>query len=160
MQRTFIWLVGLVLAVTVAACSSGNGSAALSYQPEPGRPVPPAAVHRLTVLAKKLAKDNGGYPVEWARVVVTTRHNPLETRPGGPKQPARYVAYSLTMKGHFICGACSHPEGARVATGTYLTLVMNVDGKGPDDFGLGPYRPAPDPHALGPVTYLKVRPGQ
>jgi hypothetical protein len=54
--------------------------------------------------------------------------------------------------------ACSHPQGARTPTGTYLTLVMNVNGNGPVDFGLGPYRPAADPDALGPVTHLKVDP--
>jgi hypothetical protein len=160
MRRIFLGLAGLIFAVMTAACSSGNGTTALSNLPEPGRPVPAAAVHRFTVLANKLAKDNGGNPVAWATVVITTRRNPLEMRPGGPRQPARYVAYSLVMKGHFVCGACSHPPGARTPTGTYLTLVMNVNGKGPDDFGLGPYRPAADPHALGPVTHLKVGPSQ
>lgn len=159
MRRTFLGLAG-IFAVITAACSSGNGLTALSNRPEPGRPVPAAAVHRLTVLADKLARENGGYPVEWATVIVTTRSNPLETRPGGLRQPARYVAYSLIMKGHFVCGACSHPQGARTPTGTYLTLVMNVNGNGPVDFGLGPYRPAADPRALGPVTHLKVDPRQ
>ena len=156
MRRIFLGLAGLMLAVITAACSSGNASTALSNRPEPGRPVPAAAVHRLTVLAGKLAKENGGYPVEWATVVVTTRRNPLETRPGGPKQPARYVAYSLIMKGHFVCGGCTGPPGAPTPTGTYLTVVMNVNGKGPGDFGISRYRPAADPHALGPITHLKV----
>jgi hypothetical protein len=155
MRRIFLGLAG-IFAVITAACSSDTGATALSNRPEPGRPVPAAAVHRLTVLAGKLAKDNGRYPIAWATVVVTTRSNPLETRPGGPRQPARYVAYSLIMKGHFVCGACSHPQGARTPTGSYLTLVMNVNGNGPVDFGLGPYRPAADPHAPGPVTHLKV----
>ena len=117
--------------------------------------MPAAAVHRLTVLAGKLAMENGGHPVAWATAVVTSRANPLLTRPGGPEQPARYVAYLLTIKGHFVC-ACGGPPGAHDATGTYITLVMNVNGKGPDDFGLSRYAPAPDPHALGPVTHLKV----
>ena len=109
MRRTFLCLTGLILAVMTAACGSGNGTPALSNRPEPGRPVPPAAVHRLTILASKLAQENGGYPVAWATAVVTTRRNPLLARPGGPKQPARYVAYLLTMKGHFVCRSCSHP---------------------------------------------------
>ena len=89
MRRSFLGLTGLMVAVITAACSSGDWATAPSNRPEPGGRYPRQPFTGSPCSHGKLAKENGGYPVAWATVVVTTRSNPLETRPGGPRQPAR-----------------------------------------------------------------------
>jgi hypothetical protein len=163
MRRLPLCLFGLVPVFAAVACGSvSQTTVATSHGPavaEPGRPVPASAVHRLTAIASRAVKLNGGHPVAWATAVVTTHAKALTSATPGDTTPgAKAVVYLVTIKGHFVCGLCSVPSGAHAPTGTYLSIVIDAQSFRGTDSGIGP-RPSPvAPAQLGPVTRLKLRP--
>ena len=157
------WLMWLIPVLTAAACGADGGTTVTaSHRPaaaELGQPLPASAVHRLTAIADRAVTLNGRHPVAWATAVVTshakalTSATPGDTTPGGS-----VIVYLVTMKGHFVCGACSVPPGAHAPAGTYLSLVINAKTFEETDFGIGPKPPPVRAAHFGPVTYLKVHP--
>jgi hypothetical protein len=145
-----------VLWCVVAALLAGCGSARYTDRPVapvPGQPVPASAIPRLTAIADRAVKMNGGDAPEWATTAVVTTHKqaltsatPGDTVPIGEKA----VVYLVTMKGHFV-------------DGQYISLVLNARTFQGMDAGLATKPPPVAPASLGPVTYLKVtahrRPG-
>jgi hypothetical protein len=103
-------------------------------------------------------KANGGHPVAWATAVVTTEAKALTSATPGDTVPGgRATVYLVTIKGHFVCNACSGPSGARAPTGTYMSMTFNTKNFVGIDFGLSPRPPRVSPARLGPVTRLKLR---
>ena len=140
-------LAGLMLAGCGSARWTGKPSA-----PVPGQPVPASAIHRLTAIADRAVRLNGGDAPMWASAVVTTHDKALTSATPGDTVPIgeKTVVYLVTMKGHFV-------------DGQYMSIVLNARTFQTMDFGLGPKPPPVAPASFGPVTYLKVtthrRPG-
>jgi hypothetical protein len=160
MRRAPLWLAGLIPVFVAAGCASANGTPVTSYRPsvaEPGRPVPAAAVHRLTAIANRAVENNGGHPVVWATAVVTTHAKALTSATPGDTAPgARTVVYLVTIKGQFVCNLCSVPPGGHAPTGTYLSLVISARNFAAADSGISPNPPPVSPASFGPVTYLRT----
>jgi hypothetical protein len=146
-------IAGLMLAGCGSARQPGRPSTAM-----PGLPVPTSAVHRLTVIADRTVRVNGGHTPAWVSAVVTTYKKALTSATPGDTVPfgEKTIVYLVTMKGHFIAKEASVPAGAHAPTGIYLSLVVNAKTFQATDFGLGFKPPPVSPASLGPVTYLKV----
>ena len=162
MNRTR-WLIALIPALAAVACGSASGTAVtVSNRPavaKPGAPVPASVVHRLTAIADRVVTVNGGRPVVWATVVVTTHAKALTSAtPGDTSPDAKGFVYLVTIKGHFVCGLCSGPSGSHAPTGTYLSLVIDARTFAGTDSGISAQPPPVTPASFGPVTYLKVHP--
>jgi len=160
-MRRARWLMWLIPALTAAACGSASGATA-SHRPavpEPGKPVPASAVHRLTAIADRAVTLNGAHPVAWATAVVTTHAKALTSATPGDTTPGgKVIVYLVTIKGRFVCGLCSVPAGAHAPTGTYLSLVIDAKTFEGTDSGISPKPPPLLAAHFGPVTYLKVHP--
>jgi hypothetical protein len=168
------WLTGVILVLVVPACGTvaGTGTttghrslAAWSGRlaaAEPGKPVPTAAVSRLTALADQADKENGGHPVAWATAVVTTWAKALASATPGDYIPndAHTVVYLVTMKGAFTDDGFSGPPGSRAPTGDYVSLVIRARTFEATDFGISDRPPPVAPVSLGTVTYLRVETGR
>lgn len=157
------WLTGLIPVLAAVACGSAIGPAVTAiHRPavaEPGQPVPASAVHRLTAIADRAVKLNGGRPVVSATAVVTTHAKALTSATPGDTTPgAKAIVYLVTIKGHFVCGLCSVPPGAHAPTGTYMSLVIDARTFKGSDFSIRPKAPPVPPASFGPVTYLTVHP--
>lgn len=150
-----------VAAVLAGLTLAGCGSARQPDRPStavPGLPVPALAVHRLTVMADRAVKVNGGSTPAWATAVVTTYKKALTSATPGDTVPMgkKTIVYLVTMKGHFIAEQGPVPPGVHAPTGTCMSIVINAKTFQATDFGLGPKPPPVSPASLGPVTYLKV----
>jgi len=153
-----VWLAGMIAVLALSACGSGAASVVRPKVPTPGKPVPAAAISRLTVIAERAIAANGGKSVAWATAVVTTHAKALTSATPGDTEPSggNTIVYLLTIKGHFVCHACSGPPGSKAPTGTYLSMVLVAKTFSGTDFGLSPKAPSVSPSSLGPVTYLHV----
>jgi len=163
MRRVPLCLFGLVPVFAAVACGSVSGTTVTtSDRPavaEPGQPVPASAVHRLTAIASRAVKLNGGHPVAWATAVVTTHAKALTSATPGDTTPgAKTIVYLVTIKGHFVCNLCSVPPGGHAPTGTYLSIVINAKNFEGTDSGISPKPPPVSPARFGPVTHLKLHP--
>jgi len=151
------WLIGVIAVLAAAACGSVSGTRPVVA--EPGQLVPASAVHRLTAIADRAVKVNGGRPVAWATAVVTTQTKAqtlaFHSTPGD--LGAKATVYLVSIKGDFVCGACSGPPGSHAPTGTYMLLIIDAKTFEGNAFGISP-RPPPSPALFGPVTYLTVHP--
>jgi hypothetical protein len=139
--------------VAIALIAGGCGRSTLNGT---GRPVPASAVPRLMAIADRTARINGDPHPVWVTVVLTTHAKALTSATPGDIVPGAdgVPVYLVTMRGHFVCNACSHPPGAKAPRGTYLSLVLIVKTFEGTDFGLSPKPPPVSPASLGPVTYL------
>lgn len=161
MRRAFLCLFGLVPLFATVACGAASGTmVATSHRPAtavPGQPVPASAIHRLTAIASGAARVNGGHPVAWATAVVTTLAKALTSATPGDTTPGgKAIVYLVTIKGHFVCNACSGPPGARAPVGTYISMVIIAKNFRGTAFSLGPKPPAVPPAQFGPVTHLEL----
>ena len=161
MSRVPLCLAGLIPVLAAAACGSVSGTTVTaSHRPavaEPGQPVPASAVHRLTAIASRAVKLNGGQPVAWATAVVTTHARALTSATPGDTTPgAKTIVYLVTIKGHFVCNLCSGPAGAHAPIGTYLSIVIDAKNFEGTDSGISPKPPPVSPARFGPVTDLLV----
>ena len=151
------WLIGLILVLAAAACGSGSGTRPIVAQP--GQRVPASAIHRLTAIADRAVTANGGHPAAWATAVVTTQTKAqtlaFHSTPGD--SGAMAIVYLVSIKGEFVCGACTRPAGGHAATDTYLLLIIDAKTFEGNAFGISP-KPPPSPALFGPVTYLTVHP--
>lgn len=75
-------LAGLML----VGCASSQRAHEPSV-PAPGLPVPASAIHRLTVIADRIVKVNGGAAPTWVSVVVTSRVKALTSATPGDTVP-------------------------------------------------------------------------
>ncbi|HET7016136.1 MAG TPA: hypothetical protein VFI65_19600 [Streptosporangiaceae bacterium] len=126
---------------------------------KPGDPVPGAAVRRLTAIASRAVKLNGGHPVAWATAVVTTHAKALTSAAPGDTTPGgKAIVYLVTIKGHFVCNLCSYPSGAHAPTGTYMSIVIDAKKFEGTDSGISNKPPPVSPATFGPVTHLKLHP--
>jgi hypothetical protein len=128
MRRIPLRLFGLVLLFAVVACGSASGTTVTTgHRPavaEPGQAIPASAVHRLTAIASRAVKANGGHPVAWATAVVTTpARAQTSPAPSGTTPGPKIIVYLVIIKGHFVCDLCSVPSGAN-ATQPKLILVL------------------------------------
>lgn len=142
----------------LALTGCGSSRATEPSRPTPGRPVPPAAIHRLTAIARRAAKQNGDLVPVWVTVVVTTHAKALTSATPGDIVAGQQhtIVYLLTMKGHFVAFLASPPAGAKLPTGNYLSIVVDAKTFRGMDAGLS-YRPPPvSPASLGPVTHLHL----
>jgi hypothetical protein len=150
--------IAAVLAGLMLAACAGPQRPSSSTAPVPGQPVPTSAIPRLTAMAERAVKGNGGRAAEWASAVVTTEEKALTSATPGDFVPGgeHTIVYLVTMKGHFTAYAASIPAGAHVPTGTYMSLVLDAKAFQGLDSGLSSKPPPVVPASLGPVTYLKV----
>ena len=120
-----------------------------------GAPVPASAIPRLASLASRAAAANGDASPQWATAVLTTRAKALTSATPGDTVPGGGVkVYLVTMRGHFTAYGASHPPGAALPTGEYLSLVVDAGTFQTLDFGISPTPPPVSPASLGPVTDL------
>jgi hypothetical protein len=163
MRRFPLCLLGFLPLLVAVACGSASGTTvATSQRPataKPGQLVPASAVPRLTAIASRAVKLNGGHPVAWATAVVTTHAKALTSATPGDTTPGRRViVYLVTIKGHFVCNLCSFPSGAHAPTGTYMSIVLNAKNFKGTDSGISHKPPPVSPAEFGPVTHLKLHP--
>lgn len=144
----------------LGGCSSSQGTSATSAA-TPGQPVPASAIHRLTAIADRIVKFNGGAAPVWVSVAVTTHAKALTSATPGDTTAGNedVVVYLITMKGHFVDDHATGPPGASAPTGSYLSAVLDARTFQSMDFGLSHRRPPVAPSSFGPVTYLKVTSG-
>jgi hypothetical protein len=121
-----------------------------------GRPVPEWAVPRLSAIAKRFAKLNGGHALTRATAVLTTHRKALTSATPGDFVPGSggVPVYLVTMRGHFIAYDVSVPPGASAPTGRYASLVLDARTFDTMDLGIGENPPPVSPQSLGPVTDL------
>ncbi len=143
--------LGIYAAFAGQPARAGDGSA-------PGLAVTAAAAARLSLIASSFARENGDARPAWIDVVTTTRGKALESATPGDTEPSGNgtTVYLITMKGRFTGYDASPPAGARLPTGTYLSLVVNARTFMITDWGLSPHAPSVAPASLGPVRYLKT----
>jgi hypothetical protein len=142
-------LVGAVVALALAVAGCGDPPAGA------GRPVPAAAIARLTAMARSAARINGDPAPAWITAVMTTRAKALTSATPGDYVPdsAHTTVFLVTMRGHFTADAPG-PPGAKAPTGRYVSLVIDARTFQGLDFGISPRAPPVAPASLGPVTYL------
>ncbi len=160
-------LAGFVVMLAAAGCGSGSGTAVVvshnstgGQRPKvavPGRPVPSAAIKRLTALADGALTENGAKSVAWATAVVTTQAKAFSSADMGSSPIGENaVVYLVTIKGHFnAAGAAPGSVGGQPG-GTYMSLVYVAKTFWGTAFGLRHSPPSGSPASLGPVTYLSV----
>jgi hypothetical protein len=158
-RREFV-VASCAAAITAGLMITGCGTTRASEpsRPTPGQPVPPAAIHQLTAIARRAAKENGDLVPVWATVVVATHAKALTSAtPGDTVAGEQHtIVYLLTMKGHFVAYLASPPADAKLPTGKYLSIVVDAKTFQGMDAGLS-YRPPPvSPASLGPVTQLHL----
>jgi hypothetical protein len=143
--------LGIYAAFAGQPAQAGDGSA-------PGLAVTAAAATRLNSIAAGFARENGDARPAWIDAVTTTHGKALESATPGDTEPLgnRTTVYLITMKGHFTGYGASVPAGARLPTGTYLSIVVNARTFMVTDWGLSPHAPPVAPASLGPVRYLKT----
>lgn len=127
----------------------------------PGSPVPASAISRLTAIAERAAKENGGAVPAWISAVVTTQEKALTSATPGAIRPTggKTVVYLVTMKGHF-----KFERGPRLLPGpratapalNYQSLVVSAETLEVTASGLSPKPPPVAPSSFGPVTWLKL----
>lgn len=143
-------------AALAAAVLAAAGVAVAMAATTEGRSVPASAVSRLTMIAERAARLNGDPHPVWATAVLTTHAQALTSATPGDYIPGAdgVPVYLVTIRGHFVCGLCSHPSGAKTPTGSYMSLVLDAKTLTGLDFGLSSKPPPVVPASLGPVTYL------
>jgi hypothetical protein len=159
-------LAGLIPVLAAVACGSIYSCPTdcnLVWRPpvaEPGKPVPASAVSRLTGIADSVATEDGGRPVAWATVVVTTRAKALTSATPGDLVPndEKTVVYLITMKGNFTDYGYSGPAESHAPTGRYVSVVLSAKTFESTDGGISKNPPPVAPASLGPVTHLKIHP--
>jgi hypothetical protein len=143
--------LGIYAAFAGPPAQAGDGST-------PGLAVTSAVAARLSLIAASFARQNGDARPAWINAVTTTHGKALESATPGDTEPAGNgtTVYLITMKGRFTGSDASVPAGARLPTGTYLSIVINARTFMITDWGLSPHAPAVAPASLGPVRYLKT----
>jgi hypothetical protein len=143
--------LGIYAAFAGQPAQAGDGSA-------PGLAITSAAAARLDAIARTVARDNGDARPSWIEAVITTHGKALESATPGDTEPSgnQATVYLITMKGHFTGYDASVPPGARLPTGTYISLVVMAKTFAVTDSGLSPHAPPVAPASLGPVRFLKV----
>lgn len=113
-------------------------------------------IDRLTAMANRSARANGGGTAEWASAVVTTREKALTSAAPGDFIPgsAETIVYLVTMKGHFISRRAAPRR--KKPTGNYLSFVVNAEDFALLDVGIHHDPPPVAPASFGPLTHLKV----
>jgi hypothetical protein len=145
-------------ALACAAAMAFGLAVAGSAGPPPtaGSPVPASAISRLTAIASRVAKANGGSAPAWTTAALTTHAKALTSATPGDIVPGAdgVLVFLVTMRGHFVANAAPRPPGAAAPTGRYLSIVVDAKTFQMLDFGLSPQQPPVSPASLGPVTYL------
>jgi hypothetical protein len=147
--------VGLAV-IGLALSAVGSGASASVGTVVPGQAVPQRAISHLDAIAASFVRENGGHQPLWESAVVTTHARALTSATPGDTEPdsTHTVVYLITMKGHFIGYGASVPPGAKLPTGTYLSVVVDAKTYGILDWGLSPGAPPVAPARLGKVTML------
>jgi hypothetical protein len=147
--------VGLA-AIGLALSAIGSGASASVGTVVPGQAVPARAISHLDAIAASFVQENGGHRPLWESAVVTTHARALESATPGDTVPnsTHTVVYLITIKGHFVGYGASVPPGAKLPTGTYLSVVVDAKTYQILDWGLSPGAPPVAPAQLGKVTML------
>jgi hypothetical protein len=151
-------LVGLA-AVGLGMYAAFAGQPAQAGEgPAPGLAITSGAAVRLDAIAMAAARGNGDARPAWIEVVITTHGKALESATPGDTEPSGNgtTVYLITMKGRFTGYDASVPSGARLPTGTYISLVVNARTFAVTDSGLSQHAPPVAPASLGPVRLLKA----
>lgn len=124
----------------------------------PGLAVSASAATRLDGIARSFAKANADAHPAWINAVITTHGRALASATPGDSESAgaRSVVYLITMHGRFTGRMASVPPGAKLPTGSYLSIVINARTFMLMDWGLSPGAPPVSPASLGPVRGLKT----
>jgi hypothetical protein len=143
--------LGIYAAFAGQPAQAGDGSA-------PGLAITPKAAARLDAIALAAARASGDSRPSWIEAVITTHGKALESATPGDTEPTgnSVTVYLITMRGHFTAYDASVPSGARLPTGTYLSLVVIARTFAATDSGLSRHAPPVAPASLGPVRYLKA----
>lgn len=147
--------VGLA-AIGLALSAVGSGASASVGTVVPGQAVPARAISHLDAIAASFVHENGGHRPQWESAVVTTHARAMQSATPGDTEPntTHTVVYLITIKGHFIAYGASVPAGAKLPTGTYLSIVVGARTYAILDWGLSPSAPPVSPARLGKVTML------
>jgi hypothetical protein len=126
--------------------------------PVPGLAVSAAAANRLDGIARGFAKANGDSRPAWINAVITTHARALASATPGDSEAAgaRADVYLITMRGHFTGHMAAVPPGAKLPTGSYLSIVISARSFMVMDWGLSPGAPPVSPASLGPVRSLRA----
>src|ERR1700722_13141499 len=124
----------------------------------PGLAVSASAATRLDGIARDFAKANGDSRPAWINAVITTHARALASATPGDSEAsgAKSDVYLITMQGHFTGRMASVPPGAKLPTGSYISIVINARTFMIMDWGLSPGAPPVSPASLGPVRTLKA----
>ena len=160
--RTRRGAAGMVVGVAAAGLGIYAGFAGQPAQagsaPAPGLAVSAPASARLDQLALSFARANGDAHPSSITAVLTTHGQALTSATPGDTEPSgnKAVVYLITIRGHFIARMASVPPGAKLPTGSYLSIVINARTFAMMDWGLSAAAPSVSPDSLGPVRNLKA----
>lgn len=132
------------LAVGVTATSTRNIATpgTLNFYLAARRPlrlgIPRRVRVKLLSIAIRAATRNGDPHPYDVQAVLTTHElvNRLNRNGGGA--PASHRVYYVALRGHFVCGLCSVPPGARAPSGSVITLELPapLGSRGESSFGV------------------------
>jgi hypothetical protein len=160
--RTRRGVAGVVVGVAAAGLGVYAGFAGQPAQAGnasvPGLAVSASAATRLDGIARGFATANGDSRPAWINAVITTHARALASATPGDSEAAgaKSDVYLITMQGHFTGRMASVPPGAKLPTGSYISIVINARTFMIMDWGLSPGAPPVSPASLGPVRTLKA----
>ena len=123
MRTIFSAAVAIGLLAVVGAQAAGAEQATIG-------PSVRAALLSDAIGTARLNGDAHPYDVE---AVATTQARAVRLEPGSTEPTceaspacADGPVYVVAMRGHFTCGTCSHPPGARIGPGSVIRLVYDA----------------------------------
>lgn len=157
MRSRTIWrLLGIALAAGMGAVAGVAVSAAARPSAGHGARKPHLSARRILRIAERAASAAGDPRPSLIQHSEGTRRaaNRVDS---GEIVPGRQWSYLIAMRGHFVFRDASPPSGARMPTGSVLTLVVDASTGSVTDLGLS--NRYPDLARLGPVhTDLRRQP--
>lgn len=145
-----------VAAAAVIVCAVLSTGLMLRASAATGSAIPRSAIPRLRAYASWLASQSGDAHPVWVRAVTTTHASALQAATPGDRVTDRLheAVYLVLMHGKFTLNDVPTPAGGHAPTGTYLAVVLSVNGMQLMDLGLHNHAPPMHLIKFGPVSVL------
>ncbi len=89
-----------------------------------------------------------------ALIYTTTREQAFKAGTGMDPVPGGERVYVVVLEGHFVCGSCSVPPGAKAPTGRVITMTFNPPGRGDGGTAFGVVNAPPGPGMGRPYSLV------
>lgn len=147
------------IAAVALVCAGLSTGLMIGASGSTGAPIPKAAIPQLEAYASSLANRSGDAHPMWAKAVMTTHASALLAATPHEKVTNRLnqPVYLVLMRGKFVLNYVSVPLHAHAPTGSYLAVVLSVNGLHLMDLGLRNRTPPVALSSFGPVSTLRTR---